>query len=572
MVYNKCPTVTATATYDICGQHNGTITATGHKGTLPYQFSIDGTTFQSANFFSGLTAGNYTVTIKDALGFTSTTAVIIANWCLTVTGIPANAECGNANGTITATGAGGLTPYTYSIDGINFQSANLFTGLLAGNYTLTVQDATGGMVSALITIANLPGPSMTVSTQPANCDSSGGGLSIQATGGTPPYQYSIDGTNYQFGNNFALIQGSYTTWVQDAIGCTATLPATIPLTNDLTLNLEGQLSICQGSSMTWSGSSNATEFSWSPTTGLNNPNILLPTASPAQTTAYTVTATRGACQTQASWTLTVNPTPIASAGQDTTICYGQSVQLNGSASANGGTSANGGSGTFTYSWSPTTDLNNSTIAGPVVESPDHTVTYTLSVTDLNGCTSLDRAIVTINVTPPAKLSAGDDTTALTGEPIQLNAIDVNNSDFTSYAWTPATGLSNPDIANPVATLDASTTYSITATTPAGCEGTASLTVKVYMTIGLIVPSAFTPNGDGRNDLLKVIPLGIRQLQYFAVFNRWGQRIFYTTDAGKGWDGTVNGQPQPGGAYIWMAAAIDVKGRSIERNGSIILIR
>jgi len=255
----------------------------------------------------------------------------------------------------------------------------------------------------------------------------------------------------------------------------------------------------------------------------------------------------------------VNPAPTPNAGEDTTTCYRQSVQLSGS----GGTS---------YHWSPATGLNNPGISNPIVESPGQTVTYHLSVSDANACSSLQPAAVTIHVTPPAQLSAGDDTSVLTGQPIQLDAMDINQSGFTSYSWAPATGLNNAQIADPIATLNTSTTYTISASTAAGCEATATLTVKVYSTVGLFVPGAFTPNGDGRNDILKVIPFGIRELQYFSVFNRWGQRIFYSTNAGLGWDGTLNGQPQPTGTYVWTAAGIDLDGRFVERKGSTILIR
>lgn len=560
VVYNKCPMVTATATNDICGQNNGTITASGAKGTLPYQFSIDGTNFQSGSLFTGLPAGNYTVTIRDALGFKSTSTATVVAYCLSVSAIPSNAECGNANGTIAATGAGGEAPYAYSIDGINFQPSNLFAGLPAGNYVLTVKDATGYTVGTPITITNIAGPTMTVTSQPAGCDSTGGSLSIQALGGTAPYQYSADGINFQSGNSFNLVPGSYTAWLKDALGCTATLPFTITVVNNISLYLAiDALPICQGGSIPLTGSSNAFEFSWSPTAGVSNPAVLLPTISPTQTTTYTLTATWGACQTQSSWTITVNPAPVPNAGQDTTICYGQSLQLNGS-------------GGMTYTWSPAIGLSNSNIPSPTVDNPGQTVTYQLSVTDQLGCTSLQPSTITVYVTPPAKLSAGDDTSVLINEPIQLSAIDIDNSGFTSYTWTPATGLNNPDISNPIATLGASTTYSITGQTAAGCEGTASLTIKVYTMIDLIVPNAFTPNGDGHNDILKVIPLGIRQLQYFAAFNRWGKRIFYTANAANGWDGTLNGQLQPAGTYVWMAGAIDLHGHAIERKGTVVLIR
>lgn len=558
-VFNKCPAVTVTSTNDICNQHNGSITATGQKGTLPYRFSIDGTNFQSGNIFNNLSAGNYTVTIKDALGFKSTATATIAAWCLSVTGIPSNSECGNPNGTITATAAGGQTPYAYSLDGANFHSSNLFTGLSAGNYTLTAKDGAGNIASSGITITNLPGPTITVTSQPAFCDNTGGGISIQASGGTVPYQYSIDGVNYQTGNSFNLVPGSYTAWVKDAIGCTATLPATVNSTNNLTLDPGIPPTICEGKSAILAATSNGVAYQWSPTTGLSNPAALQPTANPSTTTTYTCTAAWGSCQRQSSVTVTVNPAPTPNAGQDTTVCYGQSIQLTGA-------------GGVSYTWSPATDLDNPSIPNPIVEKPDRSITYQLSVTDQNGCASLQPSAVTVRVTAPAELSAGNDTSILTGDPLQLQTIDVNHSGFTTYNWTPTTGLSNPSIANPTATITSGITYTVTAETPAGCEASATVTIEVYYSIGLFVPTAFTPNGDGHNDVLKVIPYGIRRLRYFAVFNRWGQRIFYTENPSQGWDGTLDSRPQPSGPYVWIAAGIDLNGRFLERKGSAMLIR
>ncbi|MBZ4256743.1 gliding motility-associated C-terminal domain-containing protein, partial [Mycobacterium tuberculosis] len=83
------------------------------------------------------------------------------------------------------------------------------------------------------------------------------------------------------------------------------------------------------------------------------------------------------------------------------------------------------------------------------------------------------------------------------------------------------------------------------------------------------PSAFTPNGDGRNDYLKPLPVGISALRYFKVLNRWGQIVFSTTEYGRGWDGTFNGVKQPPGTYIYMAEGVDYKGKIVFKKGSAV---
>jgi gliding motility-associated-like protein len=560
-VASNCPTLTATATAAMCGNADGTITCfPGSLGTSPYQYSIDGIHFQSSGFFSGLPVGNYTVTMRDANNFTAETTVGVPNTCITVAATPSASFCSQADGALAVTVSGGTSPYLYSIDGVNFQTSGSFTSLAAATYTVTVKDAAGNIATSYATITNIAGPSLSVQSSPATCAGNDGSLALTGAGGTPPFQYSLDNATWQTSNGFAgLTPGNYLPYIKDAIGCIALFPATVTLTNDLSASAGNAQTICEGKSVTLNASSNGSGFTWSPITGLNNPNILQPSANPSTTTTYTLTSTRGVCQQQAPVTVTIKPAPIPNAGQDTTVCYGESVQLNGS-------------GGLSYTWSPATGLNNPTISDPIVQKPDQSISYQLSVTDQNSCSSLQPATVTVHVTPPAELSTCHDTSVLTGEPLQLQAVDVNNSGFTTYNWTPTDGLNSPLIATPIATITTSTTYTVTAQTPAGCEATATLNIKVYYSIGLFVPNAFTPNGDGHNDILKVIPYGIRQLQYFAIFNRWGQRIFYTENPSQGWDGTINGQPQPSGPFVWMASGIDLNGRLIERKGSTVLIR
>ena len=87
-----------------------------------------------------------------------------------------------------------------------------------------------------------------------------------------------------------------------------------------------------------------------------------------------------------------------------------------------------------------------------------------------------------------------------------------------------------------------------------------------------MPSAFSPNGDGHNDIFRAMPVGIREFKYLTIFTRWGQRIFYTADPKIGWDGTVNGKMQGPGVFVWMAGGIDYSGRLIERKGTLVLVR
>jgi gliding motility-associated-like protein len=164
-----------------------------------------------------------------------------------------------------------------------------------------------------------------------------------------------------------------------------------------------------------------------------------------------------------------------------------------------------------------------------------------------------------------------DTVGYTGDQIQLNA----TSAATFYSWSPVTGLSNPNIPNPVLTvgpLGSDVLYQVIASTAAGCKGEGYVNLKVYKGPELYVPTAFTPNGDGLNDLFYPFPVGIRSINYFKVFNRWGQLLFSSTTLYKGWDGKLQGVEQPAGVYVFMAQGVDKNGKILTHNGTVTMIR
>lgn len=183
----------------------------------------------------------------------------------------------------------------------------------------------------------------------------------------------------------------------------------------------------------------------------------------------------------------------------------------------------------------------------------------------NGCISdTVKKPVTIYAT---NANAGNDTTILIGYAYQLNG---SGGDI--YKWTPSTGLSNPFIANPVTTLYNDITYTLTASSRNGCATKDTVHIKVVKGPAIYVPSAFTPNGDGRNDRFRIIPIGISELSYFRILNRWGQVIYSSKNSTNGWDGTLNGIPQPVGTYIWMAAGKAIDGTIMKKQGWLVLIR
>jgi gliding motility-associated-like protein len=163
--------------------------------------------------------------------------------------------------------------------------------------------------------------------------------------------------------------------------------------------------------------------------------------------------------------------------------------------------------------------------------------------------------------------AGNDTLAVVNQPIQLNG-----SGGTNYEWIPHDFLSNASTADPIAILSRDQTYILTVRNNDGCAAKDTINIKVYEHLDIYVPSAFTPNGDGRNDVLHVIAPGLKQLDYFRIYNRWGQVVFESKDLLKGWDGRINGQLPETGVYVWIMRGINYLGDVVGRKGTLTLIR
>lgn len=571
-------TTTSTQTAVSCnGGSDGRITVNQPAtGTAPFQYTIDGVNWQAGNVFNGLAAGSYTVYYREQNGCQGQHTVIITQPALlTVTTQVSAVTCnGNTDGVINVVASGGTGAYRYSLNNVNWQTSAVFN-VPAGVYTVFVQDANSCTVSQNnITVTEPPALSGSISNiSNATCDGgNNGSVTVTASGGTAPYRYAFE--NGTLGNSPTLNNGpgTYNVIISDANNCTFTVTnVTIGLNNKLVFTpMTDPPAICEGGSTQLMMNSNASSYSWTTATGLSSNNIANPVASPVQTTIYTVQLTLGRCTATDDVMVTVNPAPIPDAGPDGDICYGQSYQLMGS-------------GGVSYNWSPATYLVSPFADTTIVQRPASTITYRLSVRDGNGCTSLITDAVTVKVTPPLKvITTPADTVVPQGALIPLQAVTLsqqNNqplpqSDLT-YTWTPAAGLNNPGIAAPLATagpVGSVNTYVVTARSTGGCEGQATVTVRVYNGPELYIPNAFTPNGDGKNDRFFPFPVGIEKLNYFRVMNRWGQVVFSTTTLHDGWDGRFKGIEQHSGAYIWMAEGISTDGQKITKKGTVTLIR
>ncbi len=256
--------------------------------------------------------------------------------------------------------------------------------------------------------------------------------------------------------------------------------------------------------------------------------------------------------------------------RDTTICYGGSASLRALVTA--GTSYTWGNPGFTTRGSKDTILS-APFAANILAAPEQTTDYILNIRN-GGCPITVSDTFTVTVVPPIRVNPGKDTLVVIGQPLQFRAI---SSDLykDEYQWSPSTDLSNPDIADPIGLYGSdmnSITYLVTATDTFGCYATASVKVTIAHTLpDIFVPNAFTP-GTNSNSVFRPICIGISSLEYFRVYNRWGQLLYSTSQMGQGWDGRIQGKLQESNSYLWILKGTDYTGRVIFKKGTVMLIR
>ncbi len=334
----------------------------------------------------------------------------------------------------------------------------------------------------------------------------------------------------------------------------------------ITVNAGPDTLVCLGDALRLNAISQATSFAWTASSG----EVVAPEKNPlvkpiANPTTYKVRGNLGRCEDADEIVVKAPAYPVSIAGLNDTICYGNRYQINATFA-----------GTH-FTWSPTVSLANANTTSPVA-GPLYTTTYTLTAYDSlkDNCPKPVTSTITVNVVPKILVNAGADTLLVVNQPLQLNATSNIGLFLPRYTWTPSTGLNNTSINNPVAILDGSVNpmkYIVRATTNQGCFGEDDIVVKVFKTNpNLFVPSAFTPNNDGINDIFKPIPAGITGINYFNIYNRYGQLIYTTTLLNKGWDGYFNGVAQPAGTYVYTVLGTDFTGKSIFRKGTVVLIR
>ena len=457
-------TATSSKTNVSCnGGSNGTATVVATGGAAPYTYSWSPSGGTAATA-SGLAVGNYTVTITDNNGCTTTRGFTITQpTAMSITTSKTDVACnGGSTGVATVNVTGGVPPYAYSWSPSGGTAASA-TGLTAGTYTVTITDAASCTATRTFTISQPTAISVTPSQTNVACNGgSNGTASVAVTGGTPGYTYSWAPSGGTAATATGLAAGTYTCTITDANACTKTQTFTITQPTAFTATTSFTTVSCNGGSngtatVTPSGGTGPYTYSWAPSGGT------AATATGLAIGTYTVTVTdANACSITRSVTITQPSALTSTASMTTVACNGGST---GVASIN----VSGGTAPYTYSWAPSGGTAATASGLPVG-------VYTVTVTDANACT-LTRSFT---ITQP---------TAISVTPSQTNVACNGGSNGTAsvavtggtpgytYSWAPSGGTAA------TATGLAAGTYTCTITDANACTKTQTFTITQ--------PTAFT---------------------------------------------------------------------------------
>jgi gliding motility-associated-like protein len=428
--------------------------------------------------------------------------------------------------------------------------------------------------------------------------------------------------------------GTY--WLQVTVGgCPGADTIHVTVFYDTFHLSNGDTAICMGKDVqVWLTADPAATFQWLPTAGIANSTIANPLITPDTSAMYVVHIYRPGCpEAQDSFFIDVQPNPQVYIGGNKTVCQFDSlhlhalvspqwythytylwqpgIHLDDSTVANvifrpgdsskivltvttpvGCTGADSAmlivhpgnfahldtaydlcpydsvqffpTGGVSYVWHPGIYLSDSTAANPWLNAITSN-NYTAIATSIFGCK--DTISTRVHIRPAAVLYVGDSVTLYPGESYQVNP----QTNCLAFAWFPPAGLSNAYVSDPLITPEISTKYIVHGVTEWGCKAVDSINVYIDLSELLTLPNAFTP-GTGVNSKLYILRRGVAKLNYFRIFNRWGNLVFETNNIDEGWDGTFNGKPQPFGVFVYQVEAVSNQGKVFQKHGNVTLIR
>jgi len=475
-----------------------------------------------------------------------------------------DATC-TVNGSATLTITGVAPPYTVSWNTLPPQSGNTATNLPPGTYQATITDAGGCDTIIPVTIALNNNLFMTVHSDTSLCG--GGSFNANTVSNAASYSWSpITGVSNPAIANPVITPTVTTTYtVTGTTGiCSISRSFTVTVLEKAIADFSYLTTPCSNNPVSFTDLSTVTggtinQWKWMENgvviSTVQNPVLTL--SQGMHTIGLLVTGTVGCTSDTVFKTLNVTRKPLIDmifkdACKQTPVSF-TAVDINGL-------------GITGWTW---IFEDGSTINGPFA-----TRTYPVNgvfpvrlvaIAAATGCSS-DTLLRPITIYG-TNAYAGPDTIAAPWQPIRLTG-----SGGISYSWTPPQYLDNPSSQTPVATVNQTQSFILKAFTPEGCESYDTVVIKIYDGPEIYLPTAFTPNGDGKNDVYRGIPIGIKTYNYLRIYNRYGQEVFASKDPNKGWDGTLKGSKQGSNVYVVIASGYDFRGNLVERQGTMMLIR
>ena len=565
------------------GAATGAIAVTTTGGTTAYSYLWTNAGGANEDLLNA-PAGNYTLTVTDANACTyQITQAITQPTAIVVGLVGTNVLCfGGATGAIDATVNGGIGPYTYAWTGPNgfVATSQDVSALMAGSYTLITRDANNCTNTQTLNLTQPAAVIISFTNTSVNCYSGNDGslTASVASGGTAPFAFQWDAAanNQVLATAIGLAAGNYSVTVTDGNGCTFTDNATViqPLVS-LTVSATGTDISCAGSN---NGMALANAQGGSPGyTYLWNDPLSQTTAqaSDLASNTYQVTLTDANGCTATDTTFIDEPNPmIVVATADSANCWGQasgaiSLFVTGGTGMGYAYSINGGE---TFQNSPNF---LSLPAGVYTEIVVQDIgSNDLCLSSLYTTTVFEQPYFSFEVMPADTTLQLEETVELTLVVTSPNYTDLN---IVGVSWNPASGLNCSDCIDPIVlTYEHYTEYIALVSYEGGdgelCTASSNAIVIVQNNLDLFIPNAFTPGRfDDMNNVFEVFGEGIEYVT-MQVYNRWGEKVFESSNQKVSWDGIFKGEMQNPGVYSYYVKVEYLDGKIIDRKGSVTLIR
>lgn len=567
---NALPVVTPTNSSPVCAGASFNLNCnTGVSWTWsgPGSYASASQNPTITNSTTGMT-GTYTVSVIDANGCTgSGTTNVSVNPLPVPTASNNGPMCEGA--TLNLNGNGGVV-YVWAGPGSfvsNQQNPSMVsTTAMSGTYTLMVADANNCQAITTTQVMINPLPVITVNS-PSICV--GNSTTLVANGATTYSWTPGTGLSGQTGNNISANPGVTTSYVVtgvDANGCINTASLTVTV-NSLPPVAVGTAAICQGQTTGTLTATGASTYVWSPTSGLNNGTGATVLANPATTTVYTVTGTDiNGCVNTATTTVTVNPVPVVTVGPQTTSGCAPICITFTNTGANGTCTWNFGDGVISNGCNPTHCYTG-----------QGTFEAALSLTDGNGCVGTSTASVNVYPVPDANFTGLPQPTSIL-DPVIHFTDNTSGATIAGWWWNFGDpGNSTSTTQNPVFTYTAVGTYEVmlAVVSDKGCVDTTIKIIRIDDEYMIYVPNAFSPNGDGVNDIFGAKGEGIKEFKMY-IFDRWGNLTFVSDDINKGWNGHMmgaeSGDVLQQDVYVWKIEVKNWKGEPHQLSGIVNLLK